>query len=55
MVKAADEQGYVVLPDMEGPNESPAFWDKALLKGFSGVQTDHPEELIDYLKEKHSR
>jgi len=55
MVKAAHEQGYVVLPDIEGPNENPSFWDRALLKGFSGVQTDHPEELIDYLKEKHSR
>jgi glycerophosphoryl diester phosphodiesterase len=55
MIKAANEQGYVVLPDIEGPNENPAFWDKALLKGFSGVQTDHPEELIDYLKGKHSR
>ena len=55
MIKTANEKGYVVLPDIEGPNENPAFWDKALLKGFSGVQTDHPGELINYLKEKHLR
>jgi glycerophosphoryl diester phosphodiesterase len=55
MIKAANEQGYIVLPDIEGPNENPAFWDKALQKGFTGVQTDHPEELIDYLKEKNIR
>ncbi len=55
MIKAATEQGYIVLPDLEGPNENPAFWDKALQKGFAGVQTDHPEELIGYLKEKHLR
>jgi len=55
MITAANQQGYVVLPDVEGPNENPAFWDKALLKGFYGVQTDHPEELIDYLTAKHLR
>lgn len=55
MIKTANEQGYVVLPDIQGPNENPVFWDKVLQKGFSGVQTDHPEELIDYLKKKQLR
>ena len=55
MVAMAGKTGHTVLPDIQGPNENPALWDIALQKGLKGLQTDHPEELIGYLKKRQMR
>jgi glycerophosphoryl diester phosphodiesterase len=55
MVVAATASGHWVLPDIQGPGEAPALWDKALELGFKGLQTDHPVDLINYLTAKQLR
>lgn len=55
MVRIATDRGYLVLPDIQGPNEGPALWDQAIQKGIKALQTDHPGELIHYLAEKNLR
>ena len=50
MVEAAKEWGVEVWPDIQNPNESPEQWGKALELGFQGLQSDHPAQLIAYLK-----
>ena len=54
MVKAAQRLGITVWPDIQSPDEY-KNWDKALEMGFKGLQTDHPESLIEYLKKKGLR
>ena len=44
-----------VWPDIQSAGEGPADWDKALQKGLTGLQTDHPAALVKYLKEKGLR
>lgn len=53
-VNAATEKGVPIWADIQSPKES-AQWDKALLIGLKGLQTDHPKALIDYLKSKNIR
>lgn len=52
MVRLATGMGYTVLPDIQGADEGPAKWEKALQKGIRALQTDHPDQLIAWLKEK---
>jgi glycerophosphoryl diester phosphodiesterase len=47
--------GAVVWPDIQNPLESPTQWDVALAAGVDGLQTDHPAQLVAYLKEKKRR
>ncbi len=54
MVTYANKEGKKVWPDVQSPTEA-ANWDKAVEMGFRGLQTDHPAELIDYLKKKGLR
>ncbi len=44
-----------VWPDIQSAGEGPSDWDKALQKGLTGLQTDHPAALVKYLKEKGLR
>jgi glycerophosphoryl diester phosphodiesterase len=55
MVKFAESKHIPVWPDIQSAGEGPADWDKALDKGLSGLQTDHPAALVKYLKEKGLR
>jgi glycerophosphoryl diester phosphodiesterase len=55
MIKAAGAAGCVVLPDIQRPGENTALWDKAIQKGLKGLQTDHPGDLVSYLREKQLR
>lgn len=55
MVDAAIAAGVSVWPDIQSKDEAPELWDKALNLGFTGLQTDHPELLIKYLKGKKIR
>jgi glycerophosphoryl diester phosphodiesterase len=54
MVAAAESAGVQVWPDIQSAGEA-INWDKALKTGFKGLQTDHPEALIAYLKKKGLR
>ena len=54
ILKAAKAAGKTVWPDIQNPNEN-LNWDKALELGFTGLQTDHPQALIEYLKKKGLR
>jgi len=55
MIKAAAAAGVMVLPDIQRPGENAALWDIAIQKGLEGLQTDHPGDLVNYLKEKGMR
>jgi len=54
MIKAAAALGVMVLPDIQRPGES-ALWDAAIQLGLQGLQTDHPDDLVDYLKKRGMR
>jgi glycerophosphoryl diester phosphodiesterase len=42
-------------PDIQSSNEGPSNWSPAVLKGFTGLQTDHPLALIQFLQSKGLR
>ncbi|MFB9844802.1 glycerophosphodiester phosphodiesterase family protein [Mucilaginibacter ginsenosidivorans] len=54
MVASARAMGLTVWPDIQSANES-QNWDEALAKGFNGLQTDHPADLVRFLKSKGLR
>jgi glycerophosphoryl diester phosphodiesterase len=49
VVKEANAQIYV---DRMGKTDAPAGWQSAIDAGADGIQTDHPAELVQYLREK---
>jgi glycerophosphoryl diester phosphodiesterase len=49
VVKEANAQVYV---DRMGKTDAPAGWQSAIDAGADGIQTDHPAELVQYLREK---
>ncbi|MFZ4506129.1 MAG: glycerophosphodiester phosphodiesterase [Fimbriimonas sp.] len=51
MSSAAQARGVLVWPDIENPGENPKQWADALSRGVTGLLTDHPGRLIEYLKE----
>jgi glycerophosphoryl diester phosphodiesterase len=55
MIRAAAAFGVMVLPDIQRPGENAALWDAAIQKGLQGLQTDHPGDLVDYLKKRGIR
>lgn len=42
--------GISIFMDVQKASETPADWDKAIKYGVQGLQTDHPEALMEYLK-----
>ena len=55
MVKTAADKNVPVWPDIQSANEGPALWESVINMGFAGLQTDHPEALILFLKNKKLR
>jgi len=55
MIATAQQLGYTVLPDIQGPAEGPALWEQPIQKGVKALQTDHPEDLIAWLVGKSIR
>jgi glycerophosphoryl diester phosphodiesterase len=51
---AVTKKGITAWPDIQGSNED-KNWNHALGMGFTGLQTDHPAALIEYLKNKRLR
>ncbi len=54
-VAAANRSGVRIWPDIQSAWEAPAYFAKVLSKGFTGAQTDHPEEFIAWLKSRNLR
>ena len=54
MIRHAVSLGIRVWPDIQSPNEE-KNWQKALELGFDGLQTDHPQQLAAWLKERQRR
>jgi len=50
MASVARNRGVSIWLDVQGKNEGPSIWKKALQKNVQGFQTDNPEALINYLK-----
>jgi len=55
MVEAAKRVGARTWPDIQRVQEDAHYFEKIIALGFTGVQTDHPEELIGWLKEQQQR
>lgn len=55
MVQLAKAKGYLVLPDIQRAGEGPVLWEQAVQKGIRALQTDHPGDLVAWLKEKGLR
>jgi glycerophosphoryl diester phosphodiesterase len=47
--------GVALVMDVQSSNEGPAYWQPLIDRGLDGFQSDHPAQLIDYLKEKGIR
>jgi glycerophosphoryl diester phosphodiesterase len=54
-VLAAKEMNIPIWADIQSSDEGSERWDKAIILGLAGLQTDHPEKLIDYLQQKGVR
>ncbi len=44
-----------IWADIQHPLENPMMWEKAIQLNVDGLQTDHPVQLIDYLRKKGMR
>jgi glycerophosphoryl diester phosphodiesterase len=55
MVNAAKAKNIPVWPDIQSASEGPEQWEKAINVGVTGLQTDHPEEMVNFLKNKKRR
>jgi glycerophosphoryl diester phosphodiesterase len=55
MVDFLHQRNMLVWLDVEGVDEGPDIWRKALNLKVDGLQTDHPRRLIKYLKEEGLR
>lgn len=54
-VKAAMDKNVPVWADIQSKTEGPEQWEKAIVTGITGLQTDHPKELNEFLKSKKLR
>jgi glycerophosphoryl diester phosphodiesterase len=55
MVNAAKAKNIPVWPDIQSATEGPEQWEKAINVGVTGLQTDHPEAMVIFLKNKKRR
>lgn len=52
---AAKSHNLPAWPDAQSQAEGPEVWAKAIRNGLPGLQTDHPQELINFLKKQKLR
>ncbi|WP_114936613.1 glycerophosphodiester phosphodiesterase [Mucilaginibacter endophyticus] len=55
LVTTANSRHVPAWPDGQSGFEGPSVWDEAIAKDLTGLQTDQPEALINYLKQKGLR
>lgn len=54
-LEIARQAGVEIYVDRLGPADNPQFWQDAIDRGATGIQTDRPAELVAYLKSKGYR
>ena len=52
VIKVVIDAGAQINVDRLGTADTPAHWQEAIDRGAHGIQTDHPGELVDYLRKK---
>lgn len=52
VIAIAKKAHALIYVDRLGPADNPQVWQEAIDAGADGIQTDHPEELVKYLREK---
>jgi glycerophosphoryl diester phosphodiesterase len=55
MVAVTKSKGIAIWLDVQSKDDGPGSWMNALGKNIQGLQTDHPDALIDYLKKNRLR
>ncbi len=55
MIAVANENNVSVWLDAESKDEGPDVWNPILDKGVQGIQTDHPQQLVEYLNKNGLR
>lgn len=50
VIAVAKQAGALVYVDRLGPVDNPKGWQEAIDLGADGIQTDHPEDLVNYLR-----
>lgn len=55
VIAVAKKAGALVFVDRLGAADTAAAWQEAIDQGADGIQTDHPEELVEYLRAKGYR
>ena len=55
VIEVARKAGVEIYVDRLGASDNEAGWQDAIDRGASGIQTDHPAELVEYLKSKGYR
>jgi glycerophosphoryl diester phosphodiesterase len=52
VIAVAKKGNALIYVDRLGPADNPATWQEAIDAGADGIQTDHPEDLAKYLRDK---
>jgi glycerophosphoryl diester phosphodiesterase len=52
-IRIAKERGVEIYVDRLGPRDNQSGWQSAIDAGAAGIQTDHPGELVLYLRSKY--
>jgi glycerophosphoryl diester phosphodiesterase len=52
IIAIARQAGAGVFVDRLGPADNPAIWQDAIDRGATGIQTDRPADLVQYLRSK---
>ncbi|HEX5154677.1 MAG TPA: glycerophosphodiester phosphodiesterase family protein [Parafilimonas sp.] len=55
LINLVHKRKIAVWLDVQSEDEGPVSWEQALKLGADGLQTDHPEKLIQYLKDEGKR
>lgn len=55
VIDVAKNGRAMIFVDRLGPADNPAGWQDAIDRGADGIQTDRPEELVKYLRERGYR
>src|SRR5262249_44097758 len=52
IIAVAREANAGIYVDRLGTADNPASWDDAIRRGATGIQSDHPAELVEFLRSK---
>lgn len=52
VIQVAKRAGVDIYVDRLGPADNVSHWQDAIDRGATGIQTDHPAELVDYLRSR---